>query len=99
MRFKVNGMEYTIQIVEKLEEGELGNTDYLNNTITLAKCKKNRMLQTLAHELMHIWLFEYGHNQNERNFSNEDVCEIIASSIFDIYRILELFKEEVERWK
>lgn len=38
------------------------------------------MVKTLKHELTHVWLYEYGHNQEEKEFNNEDVCEIVASS-------------------
>ena len=38
------------------------------------------MIKTLKHELTHVWLYEYGHNQDEKEFNNEDVCEIVASS-------------------
>lgn len=38
------------------------------------------MVKTLKHELTHVWLYEYGHNQDEKEFNNEDVCEIVASS-------------------
>lgn len=39
------------------------------------------IIKTLKHELTHVWLYEYGHNQNdEKTFTYEDVCEIVASS-------------------
>lgn len=38
------------------------------------------MIRTLKHELTHAWLWEYGHNQHEKEFNAEDICEIVASS-------------------
>lgn len=39
------------------------------------------IIRTLKHELTHVWLYEYGHNQNDdKTFTYEDVCEVVASS-------------------
>lgn len=55
------------------------------------------IIKTLKHELTHVWLYEYGHNQNDdKTFSYEDVCEVVASSndfineIVDKYNAMEL---------
>lgn len=39
-------------------------------------------METLKHELMHVWLYENGHkNQNnDEIFTYEDVCELVALS-------------------
>ena len=29
---------------------------------------------------MHVWLYEYGHRADEKQFNEEDICEIVASS-------------------
>ena len=50
----------------------------------------NQMLLTLKHELMHVWLYENGHtNQNnDETFDYEDVCELVAYSNNSINRIV-----------
>lgn len=54
------------------------------------------MLLTLKHELMHVWLYENGHtNQNgDEIFDYEDVCELVALSNGSINRIVSLYLEE-----
>lgn len=54
------------------------------------------MLLTLKHELMHVWLYENGHkNQNgDEIFGYEDVCELVALSNGSINRIVNLYLEE-----
>lgn len=51
------------------------------------------MLDTLKHELMHVWLYENGHtNQNgDECFSYEDVCEYSALANDSINRIVKLY--------
>ena len=51
---------------------------------------------TLKHELMHVWLYENGHtNQNgDEIFDYEDVCELVALSNGSINRIVSLYLEE-----
>ena len=55
----------------------------------------NQMLLTLKHELMHVWLYENGHtNQNnDETFGYEDVCELVALSNSSINRIVNLYLE------
>ena len=52
---------------------------------------------TLYHELMHVYLYEYGHNQWHKEFNNEDVCEISASAYPMVREIVEkyLAKERI----
>lgn len=54
------------------------------------------MLLTLKHELMHVFLYENGHtNQNnDETFGYEDVCELVALSNDSINRIADLYLEE-----
>lgn len=56
----------------------------------------NQMLLTLKHELMHVWLYENGHtNQNnDETFGYEDVCELVALSNDSINRIVKLYLDE-----
>ena len=57
--------------------------------------KFENMLLTLKHELMHVWLYENGHtNQNnDETFGYEDVCELTALSNNSINRIVNLYLE------
>ena len=57
--------------------------------------KFENMLLTLKHELMHVWLYENGHtNQNnDEIFGYEDVCELVALSNNSINRIVNLYLE------
>ena len=59
----------------------MGLTIYLEQKILLLKGQPN-IIRTLKHELTHIWLYEYGHNQHNENkkYDYEDICEIVASS-------------------
>ena len=60
--------------------------------------KFENMLLTLKHELMHVWLYENGHtNQNnDEIFGYEDVCELVALSNSSINRIVNLYLENKE---
>lgn len=51
------------------------------------------MLLTLKHELMHVFLYENGHeNQDGKEvFSYEDMCEYTALANDSINRIVELY--------
>ena len=51
---------------------------------------EEQMLLTLKHELMHVWIYENGHtNQNgDEVFNYEDVCEYVALSNNSINRIV-----------
>lgn len=87
MKFKINNTEWLIEEVDEAtinnemkSDGTLGVTIYRTQTIMLLKDQAN-IIKTLKHELTHVWLYEYGHNQNDdKTFSYEDVCEIVASS-------------------
>ena len=86
MKFKINNTEWTIEEVDEATinnemkaDGTLGVTIYKTQTIMLLKDQAN-IIKTLKHELTHVWLYEYGHNQNdEKTFTYEDVCEVVAS--------------------
>lgn len=87
MRFKINNTEW---IIEEVDEATINNemkadeilgvTLYKTQKIMLLKDQVN-IIKTLKHELTHVWMYEYGHNQNDdKTFSYEDICEIVASS-------------------
>lgn len=85
-KFKINNTEWSIEEVDEATinnemkaDGTLGVTIYKTQKIMLLKDQAN-IIKTLKHELTHVWLFEYGHNQSdEKTFTYEDVCEIVAS--------------------
>lgn len=99
MKFKVNNTEWTIKEVDEAtinnemkQDGTLGVTIYATQEILLSKDQIN-IIKTLKHELTHVWLYEYGHNQNdEKTYTYEDVCEIVASSNDFINEIVEQYK-------
>lgn len=81
MKFNINNTEYEIIEKEQLDnEEDVGYSDYQAKQVILKKLDKDFMIRTLKHELTHIWLYEYGHNQDEKEFSKEDVCEILSCS-------------------
>ena len=101
MKFEINGSEWEIIIVsedkmnnEQKNDYTLGLTIYSKQEIWLVENQVN-MLKTLIHELTHVWLFEYGHNAQEREFNHEDVCEIVASSNNFINKIVQKFAKTI----
>ncbi len=100
MKFKINGTEWTIEEVDEAtinnemkQDGILGVTIYTPQKIMLLREQAN-IIKTLKHELTHVWLYEYGHNQNDdKSFSCEDICEIVASSNDFINKIIEKYSE------
>ena len=67
-----------------------GITIYSQQTIYIDKNIANPK-RVLLHELTHAWLSAYGHNQHDKEWDNEDVCEIVAS----IYRFMEWALKEI----
>lgn len=102
MKFKINNTEWTIEEVDEATinnemkgEETLGVTIYKTQKVMLLKDQAN-IIKTLKHELTHVWLYEYGHNQNEdKTFSYEDVCEVAASSNDFINEIVRQYKEKI----
>ena len=90
--FKINNRIYTIYDVDKIEgrESVVGRSDYLDTDIYIENAPIKQMLITLKHELMHVWLYENGHtNQDGQEiFDYEDVCEYVALSNDSINRIV-----------
>ena len=97
-KFKINDKEYTIYDVDKIEGKDtyVGQSSYEEGKIYIEKGKPENMLITLKHELMHVWLYENGHkNQDgEEVFSYEDLCEYAALANSSINRIVEVYRRE-----
>lgn len=110
MKFKINNTEWTIEEVDEAtinnemkSDGTLGVTIYKTQKVMLLKDQAN-IIKTLKHELTHVWLYEYGHNQNDdKTFTYEDVCEVVASSNNFINEIIKEYLEQnkpyIERLK
>ena len=87
MKFKINNTEWNIKVVDEAtinnemkQDGTLGVTIYKTQEILLLENQAN-IIKTLKHELMHVWLYEYGHAQDDNTtYGYEDICEIVASS-------------------
>ncbi len=103
MKFKINGNEWEIvelsgpEMAVQIEQGLVlhGQSCYDTNKIQLNK-DVPEMIKSLKHELTHVWMYEYGHNQNNKEFDKEDVCEIVASINDFINEIVEEYKKEKE---
>ncbi len=100
MRFNINNSEWTIKVVneaainnEVKNDYTLGVTIYKTQEILLLHDQAN-IIKTLKHELVHVWLYEFGHNQHEKEFDMEDICEIVSSSNDFINEIVGKFIKE-----
>ena len=108
MEFKMNGNKWEIEEISNeemmgkaldLEGFTHGLTEYADNTVYINKCTPAK-IKTLYHELMHVFLYEYGHNQfGDKKWNNEDLCEISASSHDIIHKIVEEYIREIDREK
>lgn len=91
--FFINGKKYIIYDVGKItgKDNYVGRSHYDDKTIYVEKGTFKEMLLTLKHELMHVWLYENGHkNQNGNEiFNYEDVCELVALSNNSINKIVQ----------
>ena len=104
MKFEINGNVWGIKEISsadmdyKFEVNGFthGITIYSEHMIYL-NIESPDILRTLKHELMHVWLYEYGHNQDNRDFNYEDVCEIVASSNDFINMIVDKYKQEIKQ--
>ena len=86
MKFKINNSEWEIKTVDEAtinnemkNDYTLGVTIYKTQEILLLENQAN-IIKSLKHELTHVWLYEFGHNQQEKEFNYEDICEIVACS-------------------
>ena len=90
--FQINNKTYTIYDVDKIDgkNSYVGQSKSDKGIIYIEKNTPEQMLITLKHELMHVWLYENGHkNQDGKEvFGYEDVCELVALSNNSINRIV-----------
>ena len=96
--FVINKHIYSIYEVDRItgKNSYVGRSDYEDRTIYVEKGKIENMLLTLKHELMHVWLYENGHKNQDGNeiFDYEDMCELVALSNNSINRIVNLYLKE-----
>lgn len=93
--FVINGKVYSIYDVYKIEgkKSYVGRSNYDDRTIYVEYGTYEQMMYTLKHELMHVWLYENGHKNQDGTeiFSYEDLCEYVALSNDSINRIVNLY--------
>ena len=91
--FWINGKKYDIYNVKEIEgkKSYSGESRYDEGKVFIEEGPE--MLLTLNHELMHIWLYENGHkNQDKKElFSYEELCELSARSNDSINKIVEKY--------
>lgn len=90
--FIINDRLYTIYDVNRIsgKTSYVGQTQYDTGVVYIESATDEEMLLTLKHELMHIWLYENGHKNQDNNemFSYEELCEYVALSNNFINRIV-----------
>lgn len=102
-KFKINNTEWSIKEVSEAEinnemknDYTVGVTIYKTQEVLLLKEQAN-IIKTLKHELIHVWLYEYGHRQDDdKKYDYEDICEIVASSNDFINEIVLLYNDKKE---
>lgn len=102
MEFKINGNTWDISTIQNKQINEIegnngecfihGTTRFGLNKIFINE-DTPEPLRTLRHELVHVWLYEYGHRADEKQYNEEDICEIVASSYKFINEIVNEYKE------
>lgn len=96
MELKINGIKWNVVEVPYIECKEdiltLGETHYGESTIYIQQNKIDVMIKTFTHELLHAWLYEYGYDQ-EKEYTNEDMCNIISASYSFISKYTEKYKK------
>ena len=104
MKFKLNGIEWTIEEVDEKKMQEVsepykgtfwGLTVYTTQKVYLLNnLPESLLIQTLKHELTHVWIDTYAHPQNEKyKYHYEQVCEIVSKSNDFINEVVEKIQE------
>ena len=89
---------YSIYNVKRIpgKETYVGRSTYEDGEILIEYGKLSNMLDTLKHELMHIWLYEKGYTiQDLGCFSYEELCEFVALSNSFINKIVKLYLNNI----
>lgn len=93
--FYINGKKYTIYNIDRIrgKKSYVGQSQYDKGLIFIECGEFSQMLLTLKHELMHVWLYENGHKNQDGDeiFSYEDLCEYSALANDSINRIVRLY--------
>lgn len=100
VEFKINGKTYTIYDVDKIDgkNSYIGETQYDEGVVLIERGTKQNMIDTLGHELAHIWLYENGHSYQAGGcFTYEQVCELISFSNNSIHKIMQEYLK-VKGW-
>lgn len=99
--FNINGKKYTIYEIDNIKGKDtyVGESNYDEGKVYIENNTEEQMMITLKHELMHIWLYENGHKNQDGTeiFSYEDLCELSALSNDSVNRIVDLYKSSKER--
>lgn len=93
MKFKVNGLIWEVQSVQrnneklKLDGNEcLGITYYKDLQIFLdCTLSKELFRQTVIHELTHVYSFSFGVHLLANEKTEESVCDFMGSHLDEIY--------------
>jgi len=100
--FYINNKKYTIYDVDRIKgkKNYVGQSSYLDTDIFIEKGYIEDMLLTLKHELMHVWLYENGHKNQDKDeiFNYEDLCEYSALANNSINKIVELYIDSRNKW-
>lgn len=100
MKFKMNGVEFTIKEVDQLKMREwqveeedgyyYGQTHFMTQEVWIeGSLSKEKKRKTLYHELMHVYIREYL-TTRDINFDDEEVlCDISANAHDIIHKIVE----------
>lgn len=93
--FVINNRIYDIYDVKRIQgrASIIGRSTYGDGVILIEQNTPRQMMLTLKHELMHVWLYEHGHtNQNGQEiFNYEDLCELAALSNDFINSVVEKY--------
>lgn len=95
MKFKVNGLTWTVQSVQRdSEKLQVNDKDCLRTTYfqdlqiyidgTLPKVL---FRQTVIHELVHVFTFSFGVHLIANRETEEPVCDFIGAHLDEIYSI------------
>lgn len=97
--FWINNKLYTIYDVDRIEgkDSYIGETRYEQGIILIEKGPTQEMIDTVGHELAHVWLYENGHPYQAGGcFTYEDLCEYMSFSCKFISSILWEYQLEKE---